>query len=226
LQRPAKRQTKRLVEPEPVSRLPNAAPVPFTHSSRSTEVLGSEAALSVEETYGKDEQDLNEFLKLHPMLSHEACSARCMDAMGNLFHRSSIRADAQLPCVPKSYDDQFLRPANTRIGERNCVNEGRCMANVLASMRYGPESPLAFTCMEFLLPAERKRFLDGKGLPPRRGKCLLCTRYFQVIASPRECRPPGARWFLRMHPFANPARQHATAPPFAQRMPAQTPPRS
>lgn len=45
-------------------------------------------------------------------------------------------------------------------------------------MRYGLETDKAFTCKEFLLPAARKNFLEGKGLPPRRGKCLLCSRYF------------------------------------------------
>lgn len=31
---------------------------------------------------------------------------------------------------------------------------------------------------EFLLPSERETFLAGKGLPQRRKKCIICTRYF------------------------------------------------
>ena len=38
---------------------------------------------------------------------------------------------------------------------------------------------MAFTCKEFLLPSQHTDFLSGKGLPSRRGKCLLCLRYFQ-----------------------------------------------
>tara|TARA_Y100000389_G_C17376332_1_gene471855 strand:- start:167 stop:319 length:153 start_codon:yes stop_codon:yes gene_type:complete len=47
-------------------------------------------------------------------------------------------------------------------------------------VRYGGDTDKAFVCKEFLLPEQYASFLAGKGLPPRRGKCLLCTRYFQV----------------------------------------------
>ena len=50
----------------------------------------------------------------------------------------------------------------------------------MAELRHGPESDLAFIGTEFLLPAERAKFLAGNGLPTRRKKCLLCARYFQT----------------------------------------------
>lgn len=46
-------------------------------------------------------------------------------------------------------------------------------------MRFGIETDMAFVCKEFLLPAQKQAFLEGRGLPARRGKCLMCTRYFQ-----------------------------------------------
>lgn len=49
----------------------------------------------------------------------------------------------------------------------------------MAIVRHGADSNLAFTGTEFLLPDERAKFLAGKGLPARRKKCLVCSRYFQ-----------------------------------------------
>ena len=71
-------------------------------------------------------------------------------------------------------------PANEAIGERPCINGERCLARFIAQVRYGGDTDKAFVCKEFLLPEQYASFLAGKGLPPRRGKCLLCTRYFQV----------------------------------------------
>jgi len=87
------------------------------------------------------------------------------------------------PVVPKSHDDQFLAKAQEAIGERPCVNGDRCLAQFVAKMRYGMGSDMAFTCKEFLLPKEFADFKEGKGLPPRRKKCLMCSRYFQVCNS-------------------------------------------
>ena len=83
------------------------------------------------------------------------------------------------PVVPKSYDDAYMRPPNTRIGERPCVCGDSCICTFLAKLRYGPDTSCAFIGTEFLLPTERERFLNGAGLPERRKKCLLCMRYFQ-----------------------------------------------
>jgi len=82
--------------------------------------------------------------------------------------------------VPKSHDDLFLSAADENIGERPCVNGDRCLANFMAQLRYGVDTKMAFTCKEFLLPTEYASFKEGKGLPQRKKKCLLCSRYFQV----------------------------------------------
>ena len=95
-----------------------------------------------------------------------------------MFEKASIRTPT-LPVVPKSYDDQSMRPPNTRIGERACVCGETCICAFLAKLRFGPETEYAFVGTEFLLPDERERFLAGQGLPERRKKCLLCMRYFQ-----------------------------------------------
>jgi len=84
-----------------------------------------------------------------------------------------------LPEVPKSHDDLLLRPPCEEIGERPCINGEKCLARFIAQVRYGRETDMAFTCTEFLLPDQRRTFLDGRGLPARHGKCLLCMRYFQ-----------------------------------------------
>lgn len=89
------------------------------------------------------------------------------------------------PCAAQS-------PANESIGERPCANGDRCLANFIAHVRYGKDSNMAFTCKEFLLPSQYRDFKDGKGLPARRQKCVLCSRYFQnyvyIIVSASQTR--------------------------------------
>ena len=97
-----------------------------------------------------------------------------------MFERASVQV-ADVPIIGFSYDASYLRPANTRIGERACACGDKCISLFMARLRHGPDTPLAFVGTEFLLPAERERFLAGNGLPPRRKKCLLCTRYFQHL---------------------------------------------
>ena len=112
------------------------------------------------------------------MLSLEATSQKTLQLMSNLFQKASIKTK-DLPVVTKSHDDHFLRPANKQIGERECICGERCLANWMAQIRYGEYNHHQFTCVEFLLPDAYQRFLNGKGVPAQRGKCLLCTRYFQ-----------------------------------------------
>ena len=81
--------------------------------------------------------------------------------------------------MTKSHDDSMLFPPNLDIGERPCVMGEQCLANQIAKIRFGVETDKCFTCKEFLLPSQKQTFLDGKGLPSRKGKCLLCLRYFQ-----------------------------------------------
>lgn len=144
------------------------------------EFFQSETGIAEDESYTEDEKALNTFLRLHPMLSTEASSVKTLASVAHLFNKAAVTV-ADLPTVPKSHDDLFLRPANTSIGERPCINNERCIARFLAQVRYGVDSPKAFVCTEFLLPDVHKRFLDGRGLPPRRAKCLLCYRYFTTF---------------------------------------------
>ena len=146
------------------------------HEVDNEKLLQSSSLLCQDELYSADEKSLNEFLVQHPMLNMEATSQRTLQLVSNLFENVSTRAPS-LPVIPKSYDDQMLRPANKQIGERDCACGNRCMALFLARWRHGPDTDLAFVCCEFLLPDERSKFLAGNGLPPRRKKCLVCSRY-------------------------------------------------
>ncbi len=141
------------------------------------ELLSSAAGIAVDEEYSKDERMLNEFTKQHPMLSMEASSVRTMQLVANMMEKAHVTT-AELPEVKKSHDDLYLSPANTAIGERPCVCGDRCLCVFMAKLRYGPDTDKGFVCKEFLLPKQRVDFLAGKGLPPLRQKCLVCTRYY------------------------------------------------
>ena len=99
--------------------------------------------------------------------------------LSGMFEKVALTSKQVLPVVPKSHDDLFLQPAKEDIGERPCVNGERCLGNFIAQLRYGTETDKAFMCKEFLLPEQHAKFLAGEGLPQRKGKCLLCSRYFQ-----------------------------------------------
>ena len=66
------------------------------------------------------------------------------------------------------------------MGERQCISGDRCLCTHMAQCKHGEDTDLGFVGAEFLLPVERTTFLEGNGLPSRRKKCLVCTRYFQV----------------------------------------------
>lgn len=155
------------------------APVPAAPPPTGV-FLQEKTGIAEDESYGNDEKALNTFLKLHPMLSMEASSVKALSSVAGLFNKAAVHV-AEVPVVSKKHDDLFLRPANTQIGERPCINDDRCVARFLAQVRFGTDSPKAFTCTEFLLPDAHKRFLDGQKLPPRRSKCLLCCRYFTTF---------------------------------------------
>lgn len=194
--------------PAPPPHLANPAVPP-------TDLLQPATGIGADEVYGNDEQALNDFVVLHPMLSVEATSQKALQLMSGLFGKSKETATLpatttlpDLPVIKKSYDDAMLRPPNRQIGERECACGDRCIARFLAQWRHGKDTDLAFTCCEFLLPDEQTVFLEGRGLPPRRKKCLLCTRYltsflyyrarldpnFTLVSKPTNIEP---------QPFAN-----------------------
>lgn len=112
----------------------------------------------------------------------EANSQRTMQVLANMLEKSHVKVP-QIPTVPKSHDDRFLSSPNKSIGERGCICEEKCLAKFVAMARYGPNNDKGFVCKEFLLPDQYRDFLDGKGLPSMRGKCLMCSRYYQVCRS-------------------------------------------
>lgn len=129
------------------------------------------------EMYVSEEEAINRFLKLHPMCSLESTDVEVMSAITS---RQTGRVDvvqSHYPVVSKSYEDMYLRPPRDENGERPCNLGELCMCNVMARVRYGPLTDEGFTCVEFMLPEDRKRWQDGNGLPEH-GKCLVCTRYF------------------------------------------------
>jgi len=159
-------------------RTSHPAPVPDEPRARdsSDDLLDDTAQIAADEIYGADEKALNEFIVHHPMLNLEITSQKTLQIIGSLFEQCNTSVPS-LPVIDKSYDDSMLRPPNKQIGERECACGDRCMVRFLARLRHGSDTKLAFTCTEFLLPSERSTFLSGGGLPTRKKKCLVCTRY-------------------------------------------------
>ena len=177
----------------------------------SGSLIGVNAGIAINEEFSNDEKALNSFLRLHPMLSMEATSVRNLQLVAGLFDKAMLKA-TDIPIIPKSYDDSMLRPPNERVGERHCLNEGACLCQIMAKVRFGAETSKAFTATEFLLPTEREAFLGGRGLPARRNKCLVCTRYFLTYVYLLARNDPTfniAQSGLSLQPFAN----TLTAPP-------------
>lgn len=165
---------------EPRAPVPDAPPRVFRPDDASDEpapLLSSATGIDADEEYSNDERLLNEFIKHHPMCSMEATSAKTMQLVADMMEKAHIPVP-ELPVVPKSHDDLFLSPPKSSIGERECVCGSKCLAMFIARIRYGPDNKQGFVCKEYLLPDQYKNFLDGKGCPPQRQKCLLCMRYF------------------------------------------------
>jgi hypothetical protein len=155
-------------------------PVARVSAGSSDALLSEAASIGADESYASDERALNEFLRLHPMLSLEATNRQTLQLVSSMFEKASVQV-ADVPIIPFSYDASYLRPPNVRIGERPCACGDNCICLFMARIRHGSDTPLAFVGTEFLLPTERECFLAGNGLPPRRKKCLVCTRYFQTL---------------------------------------------
>jgi len=144
----------------------------------SMELIHSSANACEDEQYTNDEKKLNEFLCKHPMLNLEATSQKTLQVVATIFQNHGMCSPPLLPVIGKSYDDKMLRPANRELGERDCICGSNCMCTFLARMRHGPDTDLAFVCVEYLLPEEQQTFKSTGTLPIRRKKCLLCSRYF------------------------------------------------
>ena len=140
--------------------------------------MGTTEAL-VGERYSTEERLLDEYARLHPMLSMEATSEKTLNLLlGDAVERQDVAiCEERLPVIGKTYEDSYLRPAVS--GERSCCLEDQCLCNFIARVRYGNgQAKQCFTGAEFLLPEQRRRWLEGGSLPEPQGKCLVCIRYF------------------------------------------------
>lgn len=150
---------------------------PSTRSTPANSLLHDSSMPNRDEQFGDDEKLLNEFTKLHPMLSLEATSVKTMQLVASAMQKVHMPVPA-IPVVGKKHDDLFLSPPIVSVGERECVCGERCLGNFIAKVRYGADTDRGFTPKEYLLPDQLKAFEEGKGLPAQRQKCLLCSRYW------------------------------------------------
>ena len=156
--------------------LPAPMEQPTDTSSTSNESLlrGLPSPLN-RATATEQERVITEFVRFHPMCS--AIGGSVLQQIANMVERVPVRVP-ELAIVGKSYEDEQLRPAMHELGERSCVSGDECLCNFIARLRYGSPNPYGFTGVEFLLPAQRERWLAGHGLPSNQGKCLVCLRYW------------------------------------------------
>ena len=164
------------------SKSSDSAPVPSAPPSSvvNADILSAttdESSIDADEEYGEHEKALNEFTRMHPMLSLESTSAKTLQMLANLVPDTSIPVK-EVPIVPRSHDEIFLCPAQPSLNERACSCGDRCIARWLAIWRYGHGSEKVFTCKEYLLPDQYKEFMEEGTLPEKTAKCLLCSRYF------------------------------------------------
>ena len=161
---------------QPTARVPLPEGPPEQEQDTNA-LLSSTSKINVDEEYSRDERMLNEFTKMHPMCSMESTSVKTMQMVSGMLEKAHV-AIPELPVVSKTHNDMFLCKPNVSIGERECVCGTRCLAKFIARVRYGDDNEKGFVCKEYLLPEQYKNFLDGRGLPPQRQKCLLCSRYY------------------------------------------------
>jgi len=151
-----------------------AAPAPIPSDG---DLLDDRDVADTDELYSENERALTQFIKLHPMLSLDATNERTLTAVAELSKDIQIET-RELEIVSKTYDDDFLRPANSENGERECVNGEKCVCRWLSIFRYGEGSNYEFVCREYMLPSQQHEFKTTGKYSKTHGKCLLCTRYF------------------------------------------------
>ena len=151
-------------------------PPPARDEGGNPLLLQDRAGVDADELCGSQEHALSSYLKLHPVLSLESTNYQTLQLVANLVEQTSIPTK-ELEVVPKSHDDEYLRPPNVDIGERPCCFGDRCMCVWMARWRYGDDTDMAFMGTEFLLPSQAAEFGRSGKLPPTKGKCLVCSRY-------------------------------------------------
>jgi len=151
-------------------------PPPARDESGNPLLLQDRAGVDSDELCGSQEHALSSYLKLHPVLSLESTNYQTLQLVANLVEQTSIPTK-ELEVVPKSHDDEYLRPPNVQVGERPCCFGDRCMCVWMARWRYGDDTDMAFMGTEFLLPSQAAEFRRSGKVPPTKGKCLVCSRY-------------------------------------------------
>lgn len=73
----------------------------------STDLLANVSGIGVDEEYSNDEEMLNNFIKLHPMLSLQATSTETLQLISETMQKAHVKIP-ELEAVPKSHDDLFL----------------------------------------------------------------------------------------------------------------------
>ena len=114
-------------------------------------IVSSASRPTDDQNYRIDEDLLNDFIKIHPMLSLEATSHKTLQLLTNATRRACVEIPDP-PVVGKSYEDSFLRPANKDIGERGCICKDKCLCLFLARVRYGRNNNFGFVGTEWLRP--------------------------------------------------------------------------
>lgn len=136
-----------------------------------------ESTLDALQTRCKNFEMVDQFVKMHPMLSNDVFNPTILSKLDSMLERQPIQL-REIPTVDKTYEDGMLRPPDVEKGERPCVLGHRCMCMFMARMQFGPSNPYGFVCTEFLLPDQRREWVCGNKLPELPGKCLVCLRYF------------------------------------------------
>lgn len=144
------------------------------------------------ESFTEDERVLHELLKVHPILSLNVANEKPLRATATLMDLYATRLP-DIPVVKKSHDDLFLRPPRVAIGERPCVSADACMCSIMARIRHGADTDMAFVGVEFLDPREYADFNASGRLPITHGRCLVCTRYWNTYVYIRARTDPSFR---------------------------------
>lgn len=140
-------------------------------------LLDARTTVDKDELSSENERALGEFMRLHPMLSLEATSAKTLSCIAKMMDNVDIPVP-EPEMVSKGHDDQFLCRADYELGERDCVVGDKCICRWMGVFRFGEDTEKSFVMKEWLLPSQLEVFRETGKNPATQQKCLLCTRYF------------------------------------------------
>lgn len=140
-------------------------------------LLDDRSTADVDENYSENERALEEFIRLHPMLSLDATSEKTLGCIAKMMKTTDLPIP-EPEVVSMAHDNMFLCQPDEALGERECAIGEKCITRWLGIFRFGEESTKCFVAKEWLLPSELAVFQEEGKLPAQPKKCLLCTRYF------------------------------------------------